>query len=66
MANKKAEIKSKNRSLYLHEELFNQFSKIAEENRKSVSSIFNSYMQRVVEDYKRKKGTGIKKPPFGG
>jgi len=28
MANKKAEIKSKNRSIYLHEELFNQFSKI--------------------------------------
>lgn len=55
MANKKAEIKSKNRSLYLHEELFNQFSQIAEENGKSVSLIFNSYMQRVVEDYKRKK-----------
>jgi len=50
MANKKAEIKSKNRTLYLYEKLFDEFSKIASENKKSVSSIFNGYMQRVVDD----------------
>lgn len=59
MANKKAEIKSKNRTLYLHEELFNQFSKIADENEKSVSSIFNGYMKRVVEDYHKKNQKGF-------
>lgn len=55
MANKKAEIKKKKRTMNFEEKLFEQFSKIADENKKSVSSIFNVYMQRVVEDYKRKK-----------
>ena len=59
MANKKAEIKSKNRTLYLYEKLFDEFSKIASENKKSVSSIFNGYMQRVVDDYNKKSQKGF-------
>lgn len=55
MANKKAEIKSRDRTLYLQEELFEEFSKIAKQNGKSASAIFNNYMRRVVEDYKNRK-----------
>lgn len=56
MANKKAEIKSKNRTLYLYEDLFNKFSEIAKENKKSASSVLNEYMNKVVaEDNRRKK-----------
>lgn len=54
MANKKAEIKSRDRTLYLQEELFEEFSKIAKDNGKSASAIFNNYMKRVVEDYKNR------------
>ena len=54
MANKKAEIRSKKRTIYLHEDLFNEFSRIAKSNGKSASSIFNSYMRKVVVDYKNR------------
>jgi hypothetical protein len=54
MANHKAEIKSKNRTLYLHDDLFIEFLKIAKENGKSASSIFNIYMRNVVDRYKTK------------
>lgn len=56
MANKKAEIKSKNRTLYLYEDLFNKFSEIAKKNERSASSVLNEYMSKVVaEDNRRKK-----------
>jgi len=54
MANKKAEIRSKKRTIYLHEDLFNEFSRNAKSNGKSASSIFNSYMRKVVVDYKNR------------
>lgn len=55
MANKKAEVKSKNRTLYLKEDLFNEFSEITKINGRSASSVFNSYMKRVVEEWNKKK-----------
>ncbi len=55
MANKKAEIRSKKRSIYLHENLFEEFSLIARDNGKSASYYLNGYMKRAVEEYKRKK-----------
>lgn len=55
MANKKAEVKSKNRTLYLKENLFNEFSEITKINGRSASSVFNSYMKRVVEEWNKKK-----------
>lgn len=59
MANKKAEIRSKKRSIYLHENLFEEFSSIAKENGKSASYYLNGYMKRAVEEYKRKKTEGL-------
>ena len=55
MANKKAAVKSKNRTLYLQENLFNEFSEITRINGRSASSVFNSYMKRIVEEWKKKK-----------
>ena len=54
MANKKAAVKSKNRTLYLQENLFNEFSEITRINGRSASSVFNSYMKRIVEEWKKK------------
>jgi hypothetical protein len=51
MANKKAEIKSKKRTVYLHENLFNEFSNLAKKNGSSASSILNGYMKKVVDEY---------------
>lgn len=48
MANKKALIKSKKRTLYLEEELFNKFTKILQENGRSVGDFFNKQMKIVV------------------
>lgn len=48
MANRKALIKSKKRTLYLEEELFNKFKKILQDNDKSVGEFFNKQMNKVV------------------
>ena len=60
MANKKAEVKSKNRTLYLQENLFNEFSEITKINGRSASSVLNSYMKRIVEEWKKKKAEAIR------
>ncbi len=52
MANKKAEIKSKKRTLYLKEDLYNKFSEVLKKNGKSPSEVFNKYMEKVMLNYK--------------
>ncbi len=42
-------------AIYLHEDLFNEFSELAKKNGKSASSIFNAYMKKVVDEYNRRK-----------
>lgn len=59
MANKKAEIKSKKRTVYLHEDLFNEFSNLAKKNGGSASSILNRYMRKVVDEYNRREMQSI-------
>ena len=60
MANKKAEIKSKKRTLYLHEDLFDRFSDILKKNGKNPSKVFNQYMTKIVEKYNEKKDQASK------
>ncbi len=48
MANRKAEIKSKKRTLYLKEDLYNLFSEILKSNGKTPSEVLNKYMEKVV------------------
>lgn len=54
MANKKTEIKKKKRTMYFEEELFVQFSEICSEYKKSPSEILNTYMKKIVGNYKSK------------
>lgn len=54
MANKKAEVKSKKRTLYLKEDLYEKFSEILKKNGKSPSEVFNKYMDKVVKNYGEK------------
>lgn len=54
MANRKAEVKKKKRTMYFEEKLFEDFSLICEKYGKSPSGLLNTYMKKIVEDYKRK------------
>lgn len=55
MANKKTEIKKKKRTMYFEEKLFEQFSEICTEYKKTPSVILNTYMKKIVDNYKSKK-----------
>ncbi len=54
MANKKTEILKKKRTMYFEAELFEDFSKLCETYKKSPSFVLNSYMKKVVKEYKNK------------
>ncbi len=51
MANKKTEVKSKKRTLYLKEDLYEKFAEILKKNGKSPSEVFNKYMEKIVSNY---------------
>jgi len=55
MANKKTEIKKKKRTMYFEEKLFEQFSEICSEYKKSPSMVLNVYMKKIVDNYKKNK-----------
>lgn len=57
MANKKAEVKSKKRTLYLKEDLYEKFAEILKKNEKTPSEVFNKYMEKVVKNYEEKRPT---------
>ncbi len=54
MANKKTEILKKKRTMYFEEKLFEDFSKLCELHKKSPSFVLNSYMKKVVMEFKTK------------
>jgi metal-responsive CopG/Arc/MetJ family transcriptional regulator len=57
MANKKAEVKSKKRTLYLKKDLYEKFAEILKKNGKSPSEVFNKYMDKIVKNYEEKGST---------
>lgn len=56
MANKKAEVKKKKRTMYFEEKLFEDFSKICDQHGKSASFVLNTYMKKIVNNCKDKGG----------
>jgi hypothetical protein len=52
MANKKAEVKSKKRTLYLKEDLYEKFAEILKKNGRTPSEVFNKYMEKVMLNFK--------------
>ena len=54
MANKKAEVKKVNKTMYLELDLYERFFKIAQRNERPVSYYFNKFMKKFVEENENK------------